>query len=244
MSLRTKLFVTSSTVALLAALLACSGMSGSDGGGVPVGGSGSNALDAVATGNEGIQPAGGGQITAGGAAVPSTQQSEPGIGGPCGMSIKFLVRVIEDGYLRYCDGRQGPRAEFVDAIAGVNDAVMAKSLRRGEAFDPNNADMYDEPDNYTPKVKVDFVPADSSYFTKHELIDAKCQSDGLWAATTFFRWGHGADGRLCGEYRLSASATLRASATNYSSATWFTNSVPLDSEGYPAPVTLVIEQGQ
>ncbi len=243
MSPRNKISRLFSIFGALAALTACSGMVGSGGGGSSAGGGpgGSQALDGGS--GDGLGGTGGGDLAGSGGAVPSTQQSDPGIGGPCGMGVPFRVRVIENGFMRNCDGSLGPREEFADI--GVNaDGMMAKSLRLNETFDPGSGEVYDEPLDYNPKVKVDFVPEGGGYFEKHETVDTACQTDGHWLAWVTFRWGRGSDARLCAEYRLSAAAFLRSGGTDYSSAPWQSNSVPKDPEGNTLPVTFVIDRGR
>lgn len=223
-----------SAFSLLAFLTACSGMGG-PGGGASSAGGGPGVVQSLD---------GGGDIAGGGGAVPSTQQSDAGIGGPCGMGIPVRVRVIENGFVRNCDGSLGPRAEFADIVAGGVDGMMAKALGRGETFEPGSAEMYDEPLDYNPKVKVDFVPEGGGYFERHETLDASCRPDGLWEAWVTVRWGHAADGRLCADYRLSLSAFLRSAGTYYYSSVFQTSSMPREADGDIAPVLLAIDRGR
>lgn len=244
MSSRNKISRLFSIFGALAALTACSGMVGSGGGGSSAGGGpgGTQALDGGSGG--GLGGTGGGDLAGSGGAVPSTQQSDPGIGGPCGMGIPVRVRVIENGFVRNCDGSLGPRAEFADVVSGGVDGMMAKALGRAETFDPGDAEMYDEPLDDTPKVKVDFVPEGGGYFERHETLDASCRPDGLWEAWVALRWGHAADGRLCADYQLSLLAFLRSAGTDYSSSVFQTSSVPREASGDVAPVLLAIDRGR
>lgn len=223
---------------MLATLLACAGMSSSGpAGGTPAGGPSTpplgiqNSLDAA-------EPVG-----AQGQAVPSTQQSDPGIGGPCGIGVQFRVRVVENGFVRNCDGSVGPRADLADVVVqpGGN---MSKGLRIGDAIDLGNVEGYYEPMDYNPQVKIDFVPEGGGYFEKHVVQDATCEADGHWTTWVTVRWGHSADGSLCADYRLSALAYLSSAGVKYSSAPWTTSSVPRNTEGYTLPVLLIIDRGR
>ncbi len=230
-----------SAFGLLAVLTACSGMGG-PGGGASSAGGGPGGLQSLDGGGNSL--GGGGDLAGGGGAVPSTQQSDPGIGGPCGMGIPVRARVIENGFVRNCDGSLGPRAEFADVVSGGGDGMMTKTLGRAETFDPGDAEMYDEPLDYNPKVKVDFVPEGGGYFERHMTLDASCRPDGLWETWVTLRWGHAADGRLCADYRLSLSAFLRSAGTYYYSSAFQTSSVPREARGDIAPVLLAIDRGR
>jgi len=241
MSFHAKSIANFIALGLCAALLACAGVTSGGGAGPtsPISG-GQNSLDGGPSADGGLP----GGTSAQGQAVPSTQQSEPGIGGPCGMGIPVRVRVIENGFVRNCDGSLGPRAEFADVVSGGVDGMMAKALSRGETFDPGSAEMYDEPLDYNPKVKVDFVPEGGGYFERHETLDASCRPDGLWEAWVTVRWGHAADGRLCADYRLSLSSFLRSAGTYFYSSVFQTSSMPREASGDIAPVLLAIDRGR
>lgn len=110
---------------LCAGLMACAGVSPGGAGGPPSGGGsvpvlgGQNSLDG------GGLPGG---DTAQGQAVPSTQQSEPGVGAPCVIRFVATVRVTRGALEQSCRDEEmefSRRRAIIDAVHGETTGTMA-----------------------------------------------------------------------------------------------------------------------
>ncbi|MFO1462144.1 MAG: hypothetical protein U1F66_00025 [bacterium] len=232
---------------LFCSLLACSGMSGSGRApGVAGDGGPGGALDAGNSMGGGSGASGGGLGSGGdlgqGEGVPSTQTSEGSIGGGCRLSFRVNVRVIENGYVRLCDGRRGPKENMADVVAPTVNASM-KSLRMmGEVGDlPTEA--VDDPQPLGPAPRITFslllggAPQTQSF-------DAECKADGSWQSpesALFYRIGMDSSGR-CGHAGAQASAQMKVDDQIYSSSIFNGPPFPEQDANGNIPLLLTIHR--
>ena len=215
-------------LACLAALISCSGM-GPNGNGSSVPSTldqtpnlppnpnlgGGNLTVTEGTGaNENVQSA---------AAPITTQQSEPGIGGPCRIHFKVRVHVLQAGIENRCDGE-----------AAHLTRTQAAKILLGEA--PATAELTPPPPP-GPLVALTFAQ-EAIPEPRTERVETECASDGSWQSKKddlFFYYIP--SGIHCGPIAVKAQAEWEVGATFYRSNSF--QGPPFSEDPNDSPFTAI-----
>jgi len=226
-------------------LLACSGLAG--GGSASGGGSLDNPGGGVGVGGTG-GPGGPGQLQV--QSVPSTQQSEPGIGAPCGFSFVVKVKIMKEGAEQSC----------AEAQINGGTQVSARMVVPGDFNAENNEMAPPEDFGRGPVVTFRFRSQDEME-DRVSTVKTVCAADGQWqteGGSLFYRANPHYDGGLhCPTYTASAQAKWNNLSSNTLSGPPFadvdetTGAVPFPltidlpvraTDGVVAPVRAILEK--
>lgn len=170
MGFHAKSIVNFIALGLCATLAACAGLTSGGAGDAPTLGA-QNSLDGGLSADGGLP----GGDTAQGQAVPSTQQSEPGLGAPCVIRFVASVQVTRGAYETSCR----------------DNSVAALRVRAAEEILGEDGDTMAPPDDPVrgPEVTLTFR-ADGDIEDRNVKVPTHCAEDGRWrtalGALSFF----------------------------------------------------------
>lgn len=221
MGFHAKLIANFIALGLCAALAACAGLTSGGAGGAPTLG-GQNSLDGGLSADGGL-PDG---DTAQGQAVPSTQQSEPGVGAPCVIRFVASVQVTRGAYETSCR----------------DNSVAALRVRAAEEILGEDADTMAPPDDPVPGPEVTLTfRADGDIEDRSVKAPTHCAEDGRWrtalGALSFFTVSRGLH---CPNFSVRAQALWNQGGAPLMSPPYSGGSQVLEYdeaiEAYPIPL--------
>jgi len=175
---------------LCAALAACAGLTSGGAGGAPTLG-GQNSLDGGPSAEGGLP----GGDTAQGQAVPSTQQSEPGVGAPCVIRFVASVQVTRGAYETSCreNSMASLRRRAAEEVLGEESDTMAP------------------PEDPVPGPEVTLTfRANGDIEDRTAKAPTHCAEDGRWrtalGALNYFTIPRGLD---CPDFSVKAQASWK-----------------------------------
>lgn len=224
MGFHTKSITSLIALGLCAALLACAGVtSGGGAGDAPTSSisGGQNSLDGGPSADGGLP----GGASAQGQAVPSTQQSEPGVGAPCVIRFVASVQVTRGAYETFCreNSMAAMRLRAVEEVRGEDSNTMAPPE--------------DPPPG--PEVTLTFR-ADGDIEDRSLKVPTHCAEDGRWRTAlgdlSFFTIPRGLH---CPNFSVKAQAIWNQGGTPLISPL-YSGSQTLEydeaTEAYPIPL--------
>lgn len=213
------------------ALLACSGLAGggATGGSLDNPGNSGNLGGNVGTGPGALGTA---QVQS----VPSTQQSEPGIGAPCGYGFIVKVKISRGGSEQSCSDPSTATATATGTLVSARMVDVTGDLA-GEATEMA------PPEDFGPGPVVTFkFRSQNDSEDQVKVVKTVCSPEGIWQTelgSIIFRANPHYDGGLhCPTYTASAQAKLGSFSSNLLSGPPFPDSE--DAAG-PVPVVVTID---